>query len=125
MGEDYLKAAEKRTPGWQMAFLLITKIAQQVNQIIWEDLIIEGKHIFACKDILEPRRCLKCQGYQRGHMAAACKHIHDICVQCRECIGPRLALPTQDDAFAATAERRDMQRVTVLAQHLSGRQTGF
>jgi hypothetical protein len=79
----FLKDTSRRTPGQQTAFVQMTlKSPQATNQVIREGLIIEGKHVFARKNIPKARRCMKCQGYQGGHFAADCKQLNDTCAHC-------------------------------------------
>ena len=50
------------------------------NKIIQRGLYIEGKHVVVWKNIITPRRCLKCQHF--GHYASECKATTDTCVLC-------------------------------------------
>lgn len=52
------------------------------NHIIRNGLAIEGKRVKARKLEQEPRRCLKCQKYGRGHLAGECKQERDTCTIC-------------------------------------------
>jgi hypothetical protein len=79
----YLKDTARRNPGQQTAFIAMTfRTPEAANRIIREGIIIEGKHVYGRKNIQEPRRCMKCQGYAAGHFAAECKQVHDTCARC-------------------------------------------
>jgi hypothetical protein len=79
----YLKEEWRRAPGQRTAFVSITlKTAQTANKILREGLIVEGRQVRGRKNIQEARRCMKCQGYRAGHIAANCKQDHDTCASC-------------------------------------------
>jgi hypothetical protein len=79
----WLKELDKRTPGQRTAFVLANlKTAQAANKILRGGIIVEGKRVFAHKNVPEAKRCMKCQGYRASHKAANCKQIHDTCAKC-------------------------------------------
>lgn len=81
----WLKDVSKRSPGQRTAFAILTvRTAGPANRILREGMIIEGKKVYGRKNIQEARRCLKCQGYRAGHMAAECQQIYDTCARCGE-----------------------------------------
>jgi hypothetical protein len=81
----WLKDRDKRTQGQRTAFALLTiRTAQAANKILREGMVVEGKRVFAHKNVPEAKRCMKCQGFRGGHMAAECKSIHEMCARCGE-----------------------------------------
>lgn len=83
MSARYLKEEWRRTLGQRTAFAMMTiRMAHVANKILREGIIIEGRHVRGRKNIQEARRCMKCQGYWLGHIAARCKQIHDTCANC-------------------------------------------
>jgi hypothetical protein len=98
----FLKDASRRTPGQLTAFVQMTlKSPEAANQIIREGIIIEGKRVFARKNIPEARRCMKCQGYQAGHFAADCKQLNDTCTQCAGAHRTQECNKTNDPPFCS------------------------
>ncbi|KAF8800488.1 hypothetical protein BYT27DRAFT_7057547, partial [Phlegmacium glaucopus] len=51
------------------------------NQAIGQGLFVEGKKVWARKQLQEPSRCLKCQCFGE-HRAAKCASIHEVCGRC-------------------------------------------
>jgi hypothetical protein len=83
MSARYLKEEWRRAPGQRTAFVSMTiRSAQVANKILREGIIVEGRQVRGRKNIQEARRCMKCQGYQRGHIAARCTQDHDTCANC-------------------------------------------
>ncbi|KAG1879042.1 hypothetical protein F4604DRAFT_1579341, partial [Suillus subluteus] len=65
------------------AHIAITlKTKKAANQIIRHGISMEGKKVYGRKLLPEPTRCLKCQLFDRGHIAADCPQKHDTCGTC-------------------------------------------
>jgi hypothetical protein len=81
--EKWLRNRDKRSLGQRTAFTLITlKTACTVNRTLHDGIVVEGKQVFAHKNIPEAKHCMKCQEHQTNHQVADCKQIHNTCVKC-------------------------------------------
>ncbi|KAF5374638.1 hypothetical protein D9615_008935 [Tricholomella constricta] len=80
----WVRAPHTRTnPNQKSAHLIVScRTKETANRAIDKGLVIEGKRVAAKKLDQEPRRCLKCQFYGKGHIAQECKQIHETCGTC-------------------------------------------
>lgn len=79
----WIKNPIRRKPGQQSAHLIVgCGTREGANLIIKDGLVIEGKKVSVRKLDQEPRRCLKCQFFGKGHVAADCKSVHETCGTC-------------------------------------------
>ncbi|KAF5371838.1 hypothetical protein D9615_009532 [Tricholomella constricta] len=80
----WVRAPHTRTnPNQKSAHLIVScRTKETANKAIDKGLVIEGKRVAAKKLDQEPRRCLKCQFYGKGHIAQECKQIHETCGTC-------------------------------------------
>ncbi|KAG1808384.1 uncharacterized protein BJ212DRAFT_1215586, partial [Suillus subaureus] len=62
--------------------IITLKTKEGTNQILQFSILIEGKKVFRHKLLPEPTQCLKCQSYDRTHIAAECTQDHDTCGMC-------------------------------------------
>jgi hypothetical protein len=78
----WIKREANRKPGQTTAFLsLDVNTPNAFNSIVRQGIRIEGRQCRARKQLQEPRRCLKCQGFGNNHYAAECK-LQDTCAMC-------------------------------------------
>ncbi|KAF5383104.1 hypothetical protein D9615_004832 [Tricholomella constricta] len=80
----WVRAPHTRTnPNQKSAHLIVScRTKETANRAIGGGLVIEGKRVNAKKLDHEPRRCLKCQFYGKGHIAQECKQVHETCGKC-------------------------------------------
>ncbi|KAG2089124.1 uncharacterized protein F5147DRAFT_556739, partial [Suillus discolor] len=80
----YIKPITRRNPRQRTGHIALTlKSKRSANQIIRFGISIEGKKVYGRKLLPEPSRCLKCQAFDSGHIAANCPQEHDTCGTCR------------------------------------------
>ncbi len=78
---EWIKPPEKRYPGQRTAFLLLTVSGiEQANHAL-KGLMIMGRRALVRRELVEPKRCAKCQGYE-GHFAKECPSQADVCATC-------------------------------------------
>lgn len=78
----WIKPAHLRNPGQKTALAIFGFSTREgANQAIGYGLYVEGKKVWARKQLQEPRRCLKCQCFGE-HRAAKCASIHEVCGRC-------------------------------------------
>ncbi|KAF8804013.1 hypothetical protein BYT27DRAFT_7073598, partial [Phlegmacium glaucopus] len=71
-----------RVPGQRTALAIFGFSTREgANQAIGQGLFVEGKKVWARKQLQEPSRCLKCQCFGE-HRAAKCASIHEVCGRC-------------------------------------------
>ncbi|KAJ7123910.1 hypothetical protein C8R46DRAFT_928082, partial [Mycena filopes] len=79
----YYKQAERRSPGQRVAHAAVGfKDAASANRFLREGMWVDGRTVYGYKQLAEPIRCLKCQGF--NHVVANCPSIHDVCARCGE-----------------------------------------
>lgn len=83
-GARWVRAPHTRTnPAQKVAHLVISCSTDRgANNIIRRGLVVEGKRVQARKMDHEPRRCLKCQKYGKGHLAENCPQEKETCSRC-------------------------------------------
>lgn len=64
--------------------ILALRSPEAANKLIRNWVYIEGKQIEVSKLTSEPRRCLKCQKIEAGHIAVNCPSKQDTCGTCGE-----------------------------------------
>jgi hypothetical protein len=80
----WIKPIHLRTPGQRTALAIFGFSTREgANHAIGFGLFVEGKKVWARKQLQEPRRCLKCQCFWE-HRAAKCASIHEVCGRCRK-----------------------------------------
>jgi len=78
----WIKPVHLRTPGQRTALAIFGFSTREgANHAIGFGLFVEGKKVWARKQLQEPRRCLKCQCFGE-HRAAKCASIHEVCGRC-------------------------------------------
>jgi hypothetical protein len=81
VGCRWLKNPKARSPNQQRAFLeVVCANPESATRLIREGTVMEGRILVTRKKLIEPERCMKCQGY--GHKALKCKAKNDICALC-------------------------------------------
>ncbi|KAF8237866.1 hypothetical protein L208DRAFT_1375393 [Tricholoma matsutake] len=76
---QWIKPVHLRTPGQSMALAIFGfSTCKGANHAIRFGLFVEGKKVWARKQLQEPRPHLKCQCF-REHRAAKCALIHEVC----------------------------------------------
>lgn len=71
-----------RSPGQKSALAIFGFYTREgANQAIGNGMFVEGKKVWARKQLQEPRCCLKCQCFGE-HRAANCASIHEVCGHC-------------------------------------------
>jgi hypothetical protein len=79
----WLKRQASRRPGQQKAFLeLVLASPNAANALIRAGCVILGRTLRTRKRLIEPRRCMKCQGFTARHTAKSCRAAHDTCAKC-------------------------------------------
>ena len=79
----WIKPTHLRVPGQRTALAIFGfATCEATNHAIEFGLFIEGKKVWAQKQLQQPRRCLKCQCFG-GHKAATCGSAYGICGRCR------------------------------------------
>lgn len=79
----WARPPQARHKSQKVAHLIVACSSMEgANHIIRKGLAIEGKRVMARKLEQEPRRCLKCQRYGKGHLAGECKQEKDTCAIC-------------------------------------------
>ncbi|KJA23254.1 hypothetical protein HYPSUDRAFT_137981, partial [Hypholoma sublateritium FD-334 SS-4] len=79
----WFKQPERRLPTQRTAFLLVGFLTREAaNLAIANSLVFEGRVCLVRKLLTEPRRCLRCQKWDPGHLASACKAPTDVCARC-------------------------------------------
>jgi hypothetical protein len=56
--------------------------AVAANRVIRDGAWVDGSRVYGQKLLTEPVRCMKCQEIGRGHVAASCTYVHDVCARC-------------------------------------------
>lgn len=78
---EWIKPVERRHPGQRTAYLMLTiSGVEQANRAL-RGLTILGRKIIVRRELIEPKRCAKCQSYD-GHFARECPAQHDTCTTC-------------------------------------------
>ncbi|THH14609.1 hypothetical protein EUX98_g9587 [Antrodiella citrinella] len=81
-GFRWIKPVTARKMQQRNAFAFVKfNSAEAANFAIDNGLIIEGRKVEVKKQADEPLRCKRCQLY-KGHVASACKSIHETCGTC-------------------------------------------
>lgn len=81
----WIKPVQRRRPEQTTAFLIINFASPGAAQFAFaHGMIIEGKQVQVRELEPEPRRCLKCQKHEPGHMARDCPLKEDVCGTCGE-----------------------------------------
>jgi hypothetical protein len=79
----WLKRQASRRPGQRTAFLeIVLATPKAANAIIRAGCVILGRTLRTRKRLIEPRRCMKCQGFTARHTAKTCRTEHDTCAKC-------------------------------------------
>ncbi|KAG2343433.1 hypothetical protein BDR05DRAFT_841070, partial [Suillus weaverae] len=79
----YIKPIARCNPNQRTAHVALTlKSKNATNQIIKFRTSVEGKKVYSRKLLPEPTRCLKCQVFNSGHIAADRPQEHDTCGMC-------------------------------------------
>ncbi|KNZ71334.1 hypothetical protein J132_00022, partial [Termitomyces sp. J132] len=100
----WARAPQARHEKQRVAHLVISCATDRgANEVIRHGLVIEGKRVNARKLDLEPRRCLKCQRYGRGHLASECKQEADMCGMCGKAHRTRDCTETEPKAFSCVS----------------------
>ena len=107
----WIKPIHLQGPGQKMAIEIFRMGSQEdANKVIKDGLFVEGKKVWGRKQVMEPRRCLKCQCYG-DHKAAECLSIHKVCGRCRshhrtsECSESNRSLISCSNCKAASNDR--------------------
>jgi hypothetical protein len=78
----WIKPITMRGPNQKTALAVFSFYTREsANQAIRDGMFVEGKRVWARKQLQEPRRCLKCQCFGE-HRAANCTSIHEVCGRC-------------------------------------------
>lgn len=78
---DWIKPVAKRFSGQRTAFLLLTVSGVDQANIALKGLTFAGRGVIVRRDLLEPKRCARCQKYD-GHFAKDCPAPGDVCATC-------------------------------------------
>lgn len=79
----WLKKPDRRAPFQKTAFMLFGFLTREAaNEAIERGLSICGRNCPVRRLMPEPRRCLKCQKWDPGHLAAKCPATQDVCARC-------------------------------------------
>ena len=79
---QWIKPVHLRTPGQRTALAIFGFSTREgANHAIGFGLFVEGKKVWARKQLQESKHCLKCQCF-REHRATKCTLIHEVCRQC-------------------------------------------
>ncbi|KAI0362897.1 hypothetical protein BV20DRAFT_976115 [Pilatotrama ljubarskyi] len=78
---EWIKPIERRFPGQRTAFVMLTITGvDQANRAL-KGLTLAGRKVLVRRDLEEPKRCARCQGYD-GHFARECQAGTDVCANC-------------------------------------------
>ncbi len=78
---DWIKPLAKCFPGQHTAFLILTVSGINQANIVLKGLTFVGRTVIIHRDIVEPKRCARCQHYDR-HSAKECQAPGDVCAMC-------------------------------------------
>ncbi|KAI9064364.1 hypothetical protein FKP32DRAFT_1611428 [Trametes sanguinea] len=78
---DWIKPVSRRRPGQATAHLMLVVTGVEHANRALRGMILAGRKVVVRRDIIEPKRCARCQSYD-GHFARDCKAPDDVCATC-------------------------------------------
>ncbi|KJA18166.1 hypothetical protein HYPSUDRAFT_145416, partial [Hypholoma sublateritium FD-334 SS-4] len=117
----WFKQPERRSAGQPTAFMLMGFLTREAaNLAIANSLVIRGRICLVRKLLPEPRRCLRCQKWDPGHLAAGCKAPVDVCARCT---GPHRTSTCAASDYETKCSNCPVQEENELRRHGAGDRT--